>query len=182
VGESRNPSAAPGDLELVRTFVNTLDVEAGTDELGTPADATAWLGAHDVPARVSARDLRELVSLREAVRDLVSARGSPQEEAAAGRIDVVARRHPLTVRVSAPAALAPVGSTGVDRFVGRILALVVAARIDGSWERMKTCANGRCRWLYYDHSRNGSRAWCSMDVCGSRAKMRTYRSRRTARA
>ena len=36
-------SAAPGDLEFVRRFVNTLDIEGGTDELGTPSQAAAWL-------------------------------------------------------------------------------------------------------------------------------------------
>ncbi len=180
--EDRNPSAAPGDLELVRSFVNTLDIEAQRDELGSPAQAVAWLRAHGSTAKVGARDLEELVGLREAIRDLVSARGTDAEGAAAAGVDAIARRHPLTVLLSSPGSLEPVASSGVDAFVGRILALVAAARIDGSWDRIKTCANDGCRWLYYDHSRNGSRAWCSMDVCGSRAKMRTYRSRRAARA
>ena len=36
---------APGDLELIERFVNTLDVERGSDELGDRARLTAWLGA-----------------------------------------------------------------------------------------------------------------------------------------
>lgn len=36
-----------------------------------------------------------------------------------------------------------------------------------------------CGWLFVDRSRNGSRRWCDMQVCGSRDKMRRfYRSRR----
>jgi predicted RNA-binding Zn ribbon-like protein len=35
-------------------------------------------------------------------------------------------------------------------------------------ERMKICGN--CGWLFIDHSKNKSRAWCDMAVCGNRAK------------
>ena len=59
-------------------------------------------------------------------------------------------------------------------------AILAAATIDGTWGRLKACPNDRCRWLFYDHSRNRSRAWCSMDLCGAQSKMRTYRARRRA--
>ena len=51
-----------------------------------------------------------------------------------------------------PAVLAPSSRSGVDAVIERILGLVAAARIAGSWDRMKTCANDGCRWLYFDHS------------------------------
>lgn len=38
--------------------------------------------------------------------------------------------------------------------------------------RVKTC--GRCGWLFLDTSKNQSRRWCSMDLCGVRTKMRRY--------
>ncbi len=44
-------------------------------------------------------------------------------------------------------------------------------------ERLKTCAGPHCGWLFLDETRNGKRRWCEMEVCGSRAKMRRYRSR-----
>jgi predicted RNA-binding Zn ribbon-like protein len=78
--------------------------------------------------------------------------------------------------------LSPTDEAGVDGFIQRVLAIVAAAEIDGSWDRMKACANHGCRWLFYDHSRNRSRTWCTMDLCGSQAKMRAYRSRRSAGA
>ncbi len=40
---------APGRLELVRAFVNTLDIEAGTDELSSPATLLSWLAERDLP-------------------------------------------------------------------------------------------------------------------------------------
>jgi len=180
----RTTSAAPGELELVRRFVNTLDIEQGTDELATPETAARWLAAAGFGFAPSRGRLRTLVSLREAIRDLVSERGSPGERAAAETLDRIAVGSPLRVRISGGGSLplAP-AREGVEGFVGGVLAIVAASIIDGSWDRLKACPNDRCRWLFYDNSRNRSRTWCSMDVCGSRAKMRAYRSRkRTAEA
>jgi predicted RNA-binding Zn ribbon-like protein len=49
---------------------------------------------------------------------------------------------------------------------------------DGSWSRVKACQNDTCRWLFVDGSRNRSRTWCTMAICGSRMKSRAYRARR----
>lgn len=45
--------------------------------------------------------------------------------------------------------------------------------------RIKRCAG--CPWLFLDQSKNGSRRWCSMDICGTDEKMRRYVARRAAR-
>jgi predicted RNA-binding Zn ribbon-like protein len=175
-------SEAPGDLELVRRFVNTLDIEEGTDALSTPAAAAAWLGAQGSPGRITGRELHEVTELREALRDLADVRGVPAGSDAVETVDEIARRHPLAVRVSASTPLAPTSTGAAPAFIERILGIVAAARIGGSWERLKTCANDGCRWMYYDHSRNRSRTWCTMDLCGSQAKMRAYRRRRASAA
>ena len=39
-------------------------------------------------------------------------------------------------------------------------------------ERLKICPN--CEWLFIDRSKNRSRTWCDMAVCGNRAKARLY--------
>lgn len=45
--------------------------------------------------------------------------------------------------------------------------------------RLRVCPN--CTWLFLDRSRNSSRLWCDMAVCGNRQKAsRHYRRRRTA--
>lgn len=177
-----NTSGAPGELELVRAFVNTLDIETGADGLGTPDAARGWLAGRGY--RVSGlqdADLRRLLSLREVIRDAVSSRGEPGEAEALGSLNRIAAAHPVTVRLGGPGEvpLAPT-ARGIDGFIERVLTLVAASTIDGTWPRLKACTNDHCRWLFYDHSRNGSRTWCSMGVCGSRAKMRAYRSRRRA--
>jgi predicted RNA-binding Zn ribbon-like protein len=55
---------------------------------------------------------------------------------------------------------------------------------EGDLTRVRECpGTDDCGWLFYDDSRNRTRRWCSMEGCGSRAKMRRYyaRSRRTRR-
>jgi predicted RNA-binding Zn ribbon-like protein len=42
--------------------------------------------------------------------------------------------------------------------------------------RIRICAN--CRWLFLDESRNRSRVWCDMTVCGNRQKARRHYHRR----
>jgi predicted RNA-binding Zn ribbon-like protein len=44
--------------------------------------------------------------------------------------------------------------------------------------RVKAC--GGCRYLFLDETKNGSRRWCSMAECGTRAKMRRFVVRRSA--
>ena len=46
--------------------------------------------------------------------------------------------------------------------------------------RLRECASNTCGWLFLDLSKNGSRRWCDMRVCGNRAKARRYRSCFTA--
>lgn len=45
-------------------------------------------------------------------------------------------------------------------------------------ERVRACASETCRWLFLDRSRNGSRRWCDMTICGNRAKARRHQDKR----
>lgn len=47
-------------------------------------------------------------------------------------------------------------------------ALVTAERLD----RVKRCASSTCDWFFLDTSKNRSRRWCRMEVCGNREKGR----------
>ena len=44
----------------------------------------------------------------------------------------------------------------------------------GPLERLRQCASETCDWLFLDQSRNQSRRWCDMQICGSRIKARRY--------
>jgi hypothetical protein len=83
--------AAPGDLELVRDFVNTLDVPPGTDEIEDPPSLASWLTEHRlVPLlpTLTNEDLARARSLREALRALLLANaGFPLPAEAAEAFD-----------------------------------------------------------------------------------------------
>jgi predicted RNA-binding Zn ribbon-like protein len=49
-------------------------------------------------------------------------------------------------------------------------------------ERVRECASPTCAWLFLDRSRNASRRWCDMTVCGNRAKARRHRSKSSREA
>jgi predicted RNA-binding Zn ribbon-like protein len=49
----------------------------------------------------------------------------------------------------------------------------------GDLDRLKLCAG--CYWVFLDASRNRSRRWCAMEVCGTDEKMRRYVAKRAAR-
>jgi predicted RNA-binding Zn ribbon-like protein len=46
--------------------------------------------------------------------------------------------------------------------------------------RLKTCPSSSCGWVFLDTTKNGTRRWCDMQVCGSRAKARSYYARKLA--
>jgi predicted RNA-binding Zn ribbon-like protein len=167
--------------ELVRDFVNTVDLEGGVEQLSTPAELAAWLferGLAPSRVRVTRDDLSRAVEVREALRELLLANnGEPADVAGAGRVlDQVARRSGLSVRFDPQRRLEPTRE-GIDGALGRIVAFVAEAMVDGRWSRLKACRSQTCRWAFYDRAPNRSRQWCSMRVCGNREKARVYRRR-----
>ncbi len=44
--------------------------------------------------------------------------------------------------------------------------------------RVKRCQGERCGWLFFDTTKNRSRRWCEMEICGNRAKVRAHRQRK----
>lgn len=179
-------SSAPGELELVRSFINTKDVETNSDELGSPEQLQSWLSAHGLMGDGAAdeADLSRAVELREALRAMaLTNNGETVDEAAVEAFNRVSGDLYLVVRFSGngKTRLEPNGS-GVNAALGHIVAAVYSAVVEGIWQRLKACRNDTCQWAFYDHSKNRSGTWCTMSVCGSRAKTRTYRQRRRARA
>jgi len=46
--------------------------------------------------------------------------------------------------------------------------------------RVRVCSAEDCDWLFLDHSKNRSRRWCDMTVCGNRNKVRRFRREQRA--
>jgi predicted RNA-binding Zn ribbon-like protein len=179
---------APGELEVVRAFVNTWDAEDRTEALATPADLVAWLGGAgllDGGSGGSEADLTHARTLREALRAMLRHHhGDDLDPAAVAMVEQAARRARLAVRfegAEGDARIEPLAG-GIDGALGHVLARVAEAMRDGTWARLKVCPADDCQVAFYDTSRNHSAVWCEMKVCGNRQKVRSYRRRRTAPA
>ena len=61
--------------------------------------------------------------------------------------------------------------------LSRIAAGYALARATGLWQRLRRCPADDCAWVFWDSSAKGARRWCSMRVCGNRAKVRAYARR-----
>jgi predicted RNA-binding Zn ribbon-like protein len=48
-------------------------------------------------------------------------------------------------------------------------------------ERIRSCADDRCSWMFIDDSRTGDRRWCDMKTCGNRFKVRMHYQRQRNR-
>ncbi|TCO18536.1 putative RNA-binding Zn ribbon-like protein [Kribbella steppae] len=173
---------APEPLVLVQDLVNTVDLEMERDALTEPAELSTFCAAHGLPdLRFDQADLAEVLTLREAVRDVCQAHAGvdvPAESLAA--LDRLLAEAPLRLALSTDGGVTihPAdGLRNVPALVARIAADVAAATQAGTWPRLKACAADTCRWVYYDRSPAGRSRWCTMSLCGSRNKMRKYRAR-----
>ena len=153
-------SPAPGGLELVESLVNTVALDSGADALDTAEGRARFgLGEGDV---AGARELRE--SLRVA---LLAHAGHPAHREVT----------PLGVLLAASPLLVAVDAADEGPLRSRVAAAIAQALVEGTWSRLKACEAGDCHWAYYDRSPAGRGRWCSMQVCGARAKMRRYRAK-----
>jgi predicted RNA-binding Zn ribbon-like protein len=114
----------------------------------------------------SVEDLRSLLQLREAI-DLwlrPIALGQQLEVPLHGLFAACAKASAVSLSSGHQISLGEACARSAMRFIDQRLA-----------SRLKTCPS--CRWLYLDNSKNQSRQWCDMRVCGNRAKARTFYSR-----
>ncbi|MGW4460773.1 CGNR zinc finger domain-containing protein [Micromonospora sp. NPDC004704] len=121
--------------------------------------------------------LTEVRSLRTALHDVLL---DPADGAA---FDVVAAH----AQRAAGAAVLEADPDGVARWapppgIGPALPLLACATAAADLltsparTQVRACPGEECGWLFLDP--RGRRRWCTMAVCGNRAKVRTYASRR----
>lgn len=71
--------------------------------------------------------------------------------------------------------------TGPDALLAPILRAAFDLLTQGAPGRVRQCASSYCDWLFLDVSKNGSRRWCRMSVCGNREKGRRHHARAAGR-
>ncbi len=179
--DERKP--APEPLLLVQAFVNTRNLDTGTDLLADAGTGNEWLhqsGLLGPEATAGAGDLRSAREARESIRTLIALRGRAPAD------DDLRPLQGLTRSSRPRLTVDPAGRVQLDSGSGgrlgdgliRLLLIIRDAQRDGTWARLKVCGNSDCGWAFYDRSHSRRGAWCDMASCGNLIKNRNLRARR----
>jgi predicted RNA-binding Zn ribbon-like protein len=193
-------SARAGSLplvggELCLDFCNTASGRGSpeaADHLGSHADVLRWavhagVLSRDAAGRIAralgetegARLLRRALAAREAIHGVLA------PVAAGARPDPGRLRafNALVARAYAGAEVAegddgrlvwryPAPESRPDGLLAPLVRSAAALATGRDPARLKACPGRGCGWLFYDTTKNASRVWCEMRVCGNRAKAR----------
>ncbi len=201
---SRADSLALIGGELALDFANTCSGRGFPtlqDHLRRPEDIVQWAAhAKILPpkhaewlaqavaeqAPLATRLLREALALREDVYQLGAAIAA-KRAALPEQIEALTKTH---ARALAKAKLTPIaGNFGwnwdprehpVESIVGPISLSALTLLQQADLTRVKQCQGEKCGWLFFDTTKNKSRRWCEMEVCGNRAKQKRFSGRARA--
>lgn len=140
---------------------------------GKPAAERALAEVRDF-RRAARETLDRIVQGKSVPRDVVELINQ-RLRARTGYVEVAKIRGGFTKRVHAEFAapsdlLVPVAEAASDLLC------------DADFSLIRRCENHRCILFFYDQTKNHSRRWCSMQVCGNRMKVAAFYQRRRAKA
>jgi predicted RNA-binding Zn ribbon-like protein len=173
---------APGDLAFVQGFLNLGRFLSFRKDLDRVKILRDWMVRHGLMSsrtKVAASDLKTALELHDVLRSLLTAgSGGKVMPGVTRKLNRFVEKFGLSPVFGADgmARLEP-SAAGVEKGLGMLLAVVVESIADGNWFRLKACNEDKCRWVFFDFSKNKSGRWCSMAVCGSRTKARSWRKR-----
>lgn len=189
--------------ELCLDFVNTVEprgVDQPQEFLASYSDLVAWSSHVGIVTTAEAEHLLREATARQAEAEAVHQRAIALRETLYRVFLSVVERRPAETRDLEPlnAALAPtlsrlrivplqegfawdwhVQDGHLDRMLWPIVRSAAELLTNGPLDRLKQCAG--CSWLFLDGSRNRTRRWCDMRVCGNRAKARRHYERQRER-
>ena len=196
------PDVPPEEVDVQRclSFVNTLSgraTEQPSEKLVTFEALLTW--ARD-EGLVKVDEIDRLLSRatrrqREAERVVTDARALRElihetlEATAAGQTPRPGTLDELSKRIAGwyrHGRLAPAGESlqwvyageeDLDRVLWEVARAASRLLTSPRLARVHACEAADCRWWFLDDSKNGSRRWCDMKICGNREKLRRFRER-----
>lgn len=167
----RSENVAPVNPGLA--LCNTLG--PGRDDLTSVASLVGWYvaaGLTDDPPAVTPADLDAARALRDGLRAALPAGDTAAVAALADDWLMGAQGCLCVDGATLQPRFTPGDNTPRCLMVPVVLsALALAREYPG---RVRACASERCGALFLDTTRNRSRRWCSMEICGARAKASAY--------
>jgi predicted RNA-binding Zn ribbon-like protein len=189
-GDGQRYRFDPGSLvlELLLTGGPTPYGQFMADQLNAPTDLAAWLAesrmaitvtVSEEDFRITTRELAAVRELRAAMWAIAPAlaHGDPLRpadldvlNASTGnvprpRVDVTSRELDWATPITGAQVLGALATEAID-----LVATDLAVRVH-------ECSADDCKLLFLDTSRSNNRRWCSMERCGNRNKVRSYRAR-----
>jgi predicted RNA-binding Zn ribbon-like protein len=180
--------------ELCLAFANTRfwrgSEPAVTEQLAQPKDLADWLVANaPMPARDGKRRggiealFDDALRLREAIYRIFLAIG--EGGVPPGRdleiFNAALAQTPRRLGISARGGAYSWVVAAPPASLGGVLAPVIWSAADllthATERRIRRCANDKCRWVFVDRSKAGTRRWCDMNSCGNRAKAHRHYAR-----
>jgi predicted RNA-binding Zn ribbon-like protein len=146
-----------------------------------PAEDAQWL-AEVLAAQpaLGERLIAEALALREDVYQLGAAIAA-NRPAPRAPVESLAHSHARTL---ARASLTPIGAhfgwswrpreAPVEAILGPISLSALTLLQQADLTRVKQCQGEKCGWLFFDATKNKSRRWCEMEICGNRAKQKRF--------
>lgn len=186
---------------LVFDFINTVNTRKAVPEfeyLKTFDDFLAWSAKAgsirgkrlqalreyaSVKQRLASEALSTAIGVRENLYELFSAiaAGKPPQAAVVNAFNEKLARAFQKITLKLGVATAEVHFKSEEISLDEPLNSIIKSAFDiltcEDFQRIKECPG--CGWLFLDTSKNGTRRWCDMNVCGSRAKALEYYYRKT---
>ena len=186
------------DVERSLSFVNTLSGRAAAEpdeKLGSFEAFVAWAREHGVlkggdAERLLARGKRrpseaervlaDARALRELLHDALTAMAAGRAPAASTLDDLserIGRWYQFGRLVPSGGVLqwTYAGDDTLDRLIWEVARAAVRLLTSSRLTRVRACAATDCGWWFLDETKNASRRWCDMKVCGNREKVRRFR-------
>jgi predicted RNA-binding Zn ribbon-like protein len=203
MAKSARPAPVPAesvDADRVLAFINTLSgrpTPAPAERLQSYEDLVGWAREqHLVSAAAAERLLAEArrhphqaaavlsraKDFREALNKLaaaIEAGRAPQADVLETISDCLAAAYTNGRLIPHDGSLQWVASAedDLDRVVWEIGRAAGRLVISPRLTRLRACAAQDCGWWFVDDTKNRSRRWCDMKLCGNREKLRRFRSK-----
>ena len=203
-GAAKGSRAGSLDLiggELALDFANTSSGRGWPtheDHLGSAGDVVDWArhakvikpidaewlhGAIEADSRMATQLLRRARALREDIYltgfELAAARPAPEDSVARitqAHAACLARARLTLVDGRYIWSWAP-REGPIEAILGPISFSALTTLTQADLSRVKQCQGEKCGWLFFDTTKNKSRRWCEMEVCGNRAKQKRHNAK-----
>ncbi len=161
-------------------FLNTVVMRDGRsyDMLKTSDDLARWFAAAEISVadKINNTVFAKALSLRSAIRHSIDALGQgliPNQD----KIDIIntalkhrTQSHTLRITDQSIQLQTTVTHHSPLSALSNIAFSAAELLTNENPKRIKSCSNKSCVLVFHDTSKSGRRRWCSMDLCGNRAK------------